>query len=62
MFKIHNKNTRTTSLTYFTPTSSVSIVDFKQANVSCLYDLQDNSKLVEELEMFEIKDTSNYHF
>ena len=32
MFKVNNKNTRMTSLmslTYFTPFSSVSIVDFK---------------------------------
>ena len=45
MFKIYNKNTRTTSLTsfwcfycllraYFTPFSSVSIVDFEHANIS----------------------------
>ena len=45
MFKVNNKNNRTTSLTllwcfycqlwsYFTPFSSVSIADFEQVNVS----------------------------
>ena len=35
MCKINNKNTRTTSLTsFFTPFSSVSIVDFEEVNVS----------------------------
>ena len=34
MFKFNNKNTRTTSLTYFTPCFSVPIVDFEQVNVS----------------------------
>ena len=45
MFKINNKNTRTTSLrlfwcfycklkTHFTPFSSVFIVDFEQVNVN----------------------------
>ena len=34
MFKINNKNNRATFLTYFTPSSSVSIVDFEQVNVS----------------------------
>ena len=33
MFKVNNKNTRTTS-TYFTPFSSVFIVNFEQVNVS----------------------------
>ena len=32
MFKVNNKDTRATSLTYFTPFSSVSIVDFEQVN------------------------------
>ena len=31
MFKVNNKNTRTT---YFAPFPGVSIVDFKQVNVS----------------------------
>ena len=34
MFKINNKNTRKTSMTYFTPFPSVSIADFEQVNVS----------------------------
>ena len=34
MFKVNNKNTRMTSLTYFTTFSSVSVVDFEQVNVS----------------------------
>ena len=45
MFKVDNKNTRTTSMTsfwcfycqlrnYFNPFSGVSIADFKQVNVS----------------------------
>ena len=34
MFKVTNKNTRMTSLTYFTTFSSVSVVDFEQVNVS----------------------------
>ena len=34
MFTVNNKDTRTTSLTYFTPFSSVSIIDFEQVNVS----------------------------
>ena len=34
MFKVKNKNTRTAFLTYFTPFSVVSIVDFEQVNVS----------------------------
>ena len=29
MFKVNNKDTRTTPLAYFTPCSSVSIVNFK---------------------------------
>ena len=32
MFKVNNKDTRATSLTYFTPFSSVSIVDVEQVN------------------------------
>ena len=31
MFKVNNKDTRTT-LTYFTPCSSASVVDFEQVN------------------------------
>ena len=31
MFKVNNKNPRTTPMTYFTPCSSVSIVNFEQA-------------------------------
>ena len=34
MFKVNNKYTRTTSTTYFTPFSGVSIVDFEQLNVN----------------------------
>ena len=34
MFKVNNKNTRTTSMTYFTSFPSVAIVDFEQINVS----------------------------
>ena len=34
MIKANNKNTRTTSLKLFTSFSSVSVVDFKQVNVS----------------------------
>ena len=34
MFKVNNKNTKTTSLTYFTPFFSVSDDDFEQVNVS----------------------------
>ena len=34
MFKVKNKNTRTTSLTNFTPFKSVSVVDFEVVNVS----------------------------
>ena len=36
MFKVSNKNTRTTliALTYFAPCSIVSIADFEQVNVS----------------------------
>ena len=34
MFKVNNKNTRTTLVIYFTPFSSVSIVDLEQVNVS----------------------------
>ena len=34
MFQVKNKNTRTTSMTYFTPISIVSIVDFEQVNVN----------------------------
>ena len=34
MFKVNNKNTRKTSVKYFTPFSSVSVVDFEQVNVS----------------------------
>ena len=34
MFKVNNKNSRTTRYqTYFTPFSSASIVDFEQENV-----------------------------
>ena len=37
MFKVNNKETRTTSLTwtYFAPCSSVSIVNFAQVNADC---------------------------
>ena len=37
MFKVNNKDTRTTSLTwtYFAPCSSVSIVNFAQVNADC---------------------------
>ena len=35
MFKVNNKNIRTTSLTYFTPFPGVSIIiDFGQVNVN----------------------------
>ena len=34
MFKVNIKNSRMTSLTYFTPFSNVSIFDFEQVNVS----------------------------
>ena len=34
MFKVNNKNTRTTSMTFFTPFSTGSIVDFEKVNVS----------------------------
>ena len=34
MIQANNKNTRTTSLKLFTSFSSVSVVDFKQVNVS----------------------------
>ena len=34
MFKVNNKDTRTKSMTYFTP-FSVSIVDFEQVIVCC---------------------------
>ena len=34
MFQVKNKNTRTTSMTYFTPISIVSIVDSEQVNVN----------------------------
>ena len=34
MFKVNNKNTRVTLLTYFTTFSSVSIAEFEQVNVS----------------------------
>ena len=42
MFKVNNKNTRTTS--YFTPVSSAIIADFEQVNVSwvkfkCLFNV-----------------------
>ena len=30
MFKVNNKDTRTTPMAYFTPCSSVSIVNFEQ--------------------------------
>ena len=33
MFKVNNKDTRTTPLTYFATFSSVSIVDFEQVHV-----------------------------
>ena len=33
MFKVNNKNTRTTSMAYFTPFFSVSIADIGQVNV-----------------------------
>ena len=36
MFKVNNKNTRT----YFTPFSSVSIVDFEQLNISWVMDIK----------------------
>ena len=33
MFKVNNKGTRTTPLTYSTPFSGVSVVDFEQVNI-----------------------------
>ena len=45
MFKANNKETRTMSLTYFTPFSSVSIVGFEQVNV-CWVNEQVNVKSV----------------
>ena len=35
MFDVNNKNIRKMSLTYFTSSSSVPIIDFEQVNVSC---------------------------
>ena len=32
MFKVNNKDTKTTSMAYFTPCSDVSIVNFEQVN------------------------------
>ena len=37
MFKVNNKNTRTTSITVTWFFSSVSIVDFEKVNVSYIY-------------------------
>ena len=34
MFDVNNKNIRKMSLTYFTSSSSVPIIDFEQVNVS----------------------------
>ena len=34
MFEVNNKNTRTTSMRYFRPFSSLYIVDFEQVNNS----------------------------
>ena len=36
MFKVNNKDTRTTALAYFTPCSSFSIVNFEQVNADCI--------------------------
>ena len=33
MFKCNNKDSRTTSITFFTPFSSAPIVDFQEVNV-----------------------------
>ena len=41
MFEVNNKNTRAAS--YFTPLSSVFIVDFEQVNVSSEGDQRNNS-------------------
>ena len=34
MFRVNNKDTRTMSMAYFTPFSSIFIVDFEQVNIS----------------------------
>ena len=43
MFKVNNKNTRTTS-TYFTPFSGVSIIEFERVNVRFVHDISDSLK------------------
>ena len=43
----YNKNTRTTSVTYFASSSSVSIVDFEQLNVSWVGTLEKGAKYVQ---------------
>ena len=35
LFKLNNRNTRKNVWTYFTPFSSISIVDFEQENIAC---------------------------
>ena len=53
MFKVNNKNTRVTSLTRF---SSVSIVDFKQINIS--WDVSEKTDLLPN--NFEISRSAYY--
>ena len=43
MFKVNNKNTRTTP-TYFTPFSGVSIIEFERVNVRFVHDISDSLK------------------
>ena len=55
MCKVNNKNTRMTSMTYF---STVSTVDFEQVNVS--WDVSEKTDLL--INNFEISRSSHYFF
>ena len=48
MYKVNNKDTRTTPMAYFTPCSSVSIVNFEHVIAGWVYCLKtpENRKLI----------------
>ena len=60
MFKVNNNNTRTTSMTYFTPFSSVSFIDFEQVNVSWVITVI--SDLISKSSLHFLNSLSHYQY